>query len=220
MRPVLAPIAALLTLAWISPGGAADSPASPPVPAGAYTLDKAHASLTFRVDHLGFSNFTGRFGTFDAALTFDPARPQDASVKVTVDPKSLEVSNPPDGFLDQLRGPQWLDTVKFPAITFQSRKVAALGGNKLRIDGELDLHGAKQPVTLEATYNGGYAGHPMDPHARIGFSAHGTFKRSLFGIAYGVPEPGSRMGVSDEVEVIIEAEFNGPPLKGAAPANH
>lgn len=52
----------------------------------------------------------------------------------------------------------------------------------------------------------------MDPHARIGFSAHGSLKRSEFGIANGIPQPGSSMGVGDNVEVIIEAEFSGPPL--------
>jgi len=55
----------------------------------------------------------------------------------------------------------------------------------------------------------------MDPHARIGFSAHGTLKRSDFGIAFGIPQPGSTMGVSDAVEFSIEAEFSGPAWAGA-----
>jgi polyisoprenoid-binding protein YceI len=52
----------------------------------------------------------------------------------------------------------------------------------------------------------------MDPHARIGFSAHGTLKRSQFGMPFGIPAPGTTLGVSDAVEVIVEAEFSGPPL--------
>jgi len=63
-----------------------------------------------------------------------------------------------------------------------------------------------------ATYNGGYAVHPFEPNARVGFSAKGTLKRSDFGIAYGIPAPGTNMGVSDEVEITIESEFTGPPL--------
>lgn len=220
MKPILTTCAALLALTALSYGNAAADPSPPPVPAGAYTLDKAHASLTLRVDHVGFSKYTAQFARFDSQLQFDPQRPEAASVKVTIDPASLELTNPPDGFLDQLRGPQWLATAKFPTITFQSLKVTRTGANTLRIDGNLDLHGVRQPITLDATYNGGYAGHPMDPHARIGFSAHGTFKRSLFGIAYGIPAPGTTMGVSDAVEVIVEAEFSGPPLRTAAPANH
>jgi polyisoprenoid-binding protein YceI len=56
----------------------------------------------------------------------------------------------------------------------------------------------------------------MDPHARAGFSAHGTFKRSEFGIAFGVPAPGSQFGVGDEIEVTIETELSGPAYQGAA----
>jgi polyisoprenoid-binding protein YceI len=37
----------------------------------------------------------------------------------------------------------------------------------------------------------------MDPHARIGFSAHGSLKRSDFGMAFGVPAPG-KPDLSDE----------------------
>jgi polyisoprenoid-binding protein YceI len=55
----------------------------------------------------------------------------------------------------------------------------------------------------------------MDPNARVGFSASGVLKRSEFGIAYGIPAPGSNMGVSDEVEFTIEAEFTGPKMADA-----
>jgi polyisoprenoid-binding protein YceI len=68
---------------------------------------------------------------------------------------------------------------------------------------------------LATRFNGGYAGHPFDPAARIGFSAEGSFKRSDFGVSAGVPAAGSSFGVSDEVQVVIEAEFTGPPLKVA-----
>ena len=180
------------------------------VPAGAYTLDKAHASLIFRVDHLGFSHFTARFPEFDAKLQFDPAKPEQARVEVTVASGSLAIDNAPAGFLDDLRGPQWLDTGKFPQMSFRSTKVERSGTRGLRILGELQLHGVQRPVTLNASFNGGYAGHPMDPHARIGFSARGSFKRGDFGITAGIPAPGSTMGVGDEVEVIVEAEFSGP----------
>jgi polyisoprenoid-binding protein YceI len=183
-----------------------------PIPAGAYKLDKAHASLLFRVDHLGFSNYTGRFSKFDAQLQYDPAKPESSSVTVTVDPASLQVENPPEGFVATLIGEQWLDAAKFPQMTFKSKQVTRAGKDELRIDGDMTMHGVSQPVTLMAKFNGGYAGHPFDPNARIGFSAKGSLKRSAFGVAYGIPAPGTTMGVSDAVEVIVEAEFTGPPL--------
>lgn len=188
-------------------------PAIPDLPAGSYSLDKSHSSLLFRVDHLGFSRYTGRFSTFDAKLQLDPANPATASLEVTVDPKSLAVENPPAGFLDTLRGPEWLDGGQFPAITFKSTKVTPTGADTADVAGDFTLHGVTKPLVLKVKFNGGYKGHPMDPNARIGFSATGQLKRSDFGIAYGVPGPGSKMGVSDEVDIAIETEFTGPPLK-------
>ena len=193
------------------------APAPVNVPAGNYKLEKYHASLTFRVDHLGFSNYTGQFTRFDAELTFDPKDIGASTVKATIDPKSMTLVNPPAGFVTELLGSQWLDAKQFSQMTFTSTRVEALAANKARVTGDFALHGITKPVTLEATFNGGYAGHPMDPNARIGFSARGVLKRSDFGIGFGIPEPGSKMGVSDAVEFIIEAEFTGPPL--AAPAD-
>jgi polyisoprenoid-binding protein YceI len=201
------------TAATQSPAQAAAPAATPApidVPAGAYTLDKAHSSLVFRVNHLGFSNYTARFKSFDAQLQFDPRDLSASSVTVSVDPASLDVENPPEGFLDSLIGKDWLDTAQFPELTLRSTSIESTSPNAMKITGNLTLHGVTKPIVLDATFNGGYAGHPMDRHARIGFSAHGTFKRSEFGMGYGVPAPGTTMGVSDDVHVTIETEFSGP----------
>ncbi len=217
---------ALTPLLLVSVSGrAADKPAAQaevpaastaPVPAGAYSLDKAHGSLLFRVSHLSFSHYTARFSKFDAQLQFDPANPAASSLKVTIDPKSISADGAPEGFMATLAGPEWLDAAKYPEMTYRSTKVERTETNGLRINGQLTLHGVTKPVTLTGTYNGGYAGHPFDPHARIGFSAKGTLKRSEFGVAYGIPAPGTIMGVGDDVEIIVESEFTGPPLADAA----
>jgi len=207
-----------------APAAAASAPApaakpvAPDVPAGDYKLDPTHASLDFKVNHLGFSHYTARFTDFDAKLKFDPAHPEASSVEASIDPKSLTLPRPPAGFKDELIGKGWLETAQFPAITFRSTKVEVTGANTAKITGDLTLHGVTKPVVLETTFNGGYAGHAMDPHARIGFSAHGVIKRSDFGVVYGIPAPGTTMGVGDEVEVNIEAEFSGPPLATAPKA--
>jgi polyisoprenoid-binding protein YceI len=225
MRRIVTASALFALAAGISQSHAATSsaarasvpePAAAAVPAGAYTLDKAHASLIFRLDHLGFSNFTARFTRFDAQLQFDPANLAASRVTVTIDPRSIDSDNAPAGFMDQLRGTHWLEAAQFPEMTFRSTRIEVIAPNTMRIHGDLNLHGMTRPVVLNATFNGGYAGHPMDPHARIGFSAQGSLERSEYGIAYGVPAPGSHMGVGDKVNVVIEAEFSGPPLAAAA----
>jgi polyisoprenoid-binding protein YceI len=192
------------------------------VPAGSYTLDKQHASLIFRVNHLGFSNYTARFKRFDARLEFDPGSLVASKVVATVDADSLETDFPDPAKVDfnaELKGEQWLNVARFPEMKFESGQVDVTGENTVRIKGNLTLHGITRPIVLEARFNGGYAGHPMDPNARIGFSAQGTLKRSEFGMAYGIPAPGTTMGVGDEVSVVIEAEFTGPPWAGAQKAS-
>lgn len=184
-----------------------------PVPKGAYTVDKAHTSLIFRVSHVGFSMYTGRFTGLDVKLDFDPENIAASRVNVTIDPRSIEADNAPAGFLQTLAGKDWLDADRFPQMTFRSKSVESTGAKTFRIRGELTLHGVTRPLALDARYNGGYAGHPFDPHARIGFSAHGTLKRSEFGVSYGIPAPGTTMGVGDQVEIAIETELSGPPLE-------
>lgn len=190
---------------------------APDVPAGDYQLDKGHSSLIFRVSHLGFSNYTARFTRFDAKLRFDPRDLAATRLTATVDANSIETDypDPQYDFNADLKGEQWLDTAAFPEMTFRTKRVEDLGNQAMRVHGELTLRGVTHPVVLDATYNGGYAGHPMDPNARIGFSARGVLRRSDFGISGGIPAAGTNLGVGDQVSIIIETEFSGPALESA-----
>jgi polyisoprenoid-binding protein YceI len=202
----------------------ATPPAMPPMaapPAGQYKLDKSHASLQLRVSHLGFSTYTTRFSRFDAELTFDPNNIPASKVMATIDAASLELDAAPQICFDIVKGPNFLDVAKFSKIVFRSDKIRMTGAKSMEITGTLDLRGVTRPVVLTGTYNGGYPGMPkMDPQARIGFSAHGSFKRSDFGMTYGVPAPGTTMGVGDLINFSIEAEFSGPPLPTPAGESH
>lgn len=203
-----------------SPGPPAMAPMAAP-PAGAYKLDKAHASLILRASHMGFSTYTTRFSRFDADLRFDPRNLSASRVVTTIDASSFEMDAAPQMCIDIMKGPKMLDTAKFPQIVFKSEKIRITGEKSMEISGTLTLHGVTRPMVLVATYNGGYAGMPnMDPQARVGFSAHGSFKRSDFGITYGVPAPGTTVGVGDLIDFSIEAEFTGPPLAAPPAPTH
>src|SRR5246500_4047963 len=209
-----------LSLAAASTGSPAKAPVTAP-PAGVYKLDKAHASIVLRASHMGFSTYTTRFSRFDADLTFDPKDLPASKVVTTIDASSFEMDAAPQMCLDIMKGPQMLDTAKYPQIVFKSDSVRMTGVKSMEITGTLTLHGLTRPIVLTATYNGGYPGMPkMDPQARIGFSAHGSFNRSDFGIAYAVPAPGTTVGGGDLIDFSIEAEFNGPPLATPAAQTH
>ena len=206
----LATFATLAFAAYAPLAAALDNNAPAAVPKGAYEIDPLHTSLVFRVSHLGFSTYTGRFTKIDAKLDFDPSRLAAARVDVTIDPRSIQADNAPSGFLDSLAGKGWLDAEKFPAMSFRSTSVEVTGKNSFRLHGDLTVHGVTKPLVLDASYNGGYASHPYEPRARIGFSARGAFKRSDFGVNYGIPAPGTTFGIGDEVQVLLETEFSGP----------
>jgi polyisoprenoid-binding protein YceI len=217
-------VATVSLLCQVSRAAETTAPATPTPsapPAGAYKLDKSHASLVLRANHMGFSTYTTRFSRFDADLTLDPKNLPASKMTTTIDANSFEMDAAPQMCLDIMKGPQMLDTAKFPQIVFKSESVRMTGAKSMTISGILTLHGVTRPLVLMATYNGGYTGMPgMDPQARVGFSARGSFKRSDFGIAYGVPAPGTTMGVGDLVDFAIEAEFTGPPLATAPTDKH
>jgi polyisoprenoid-binding protein YceI len=193
---------------------------APDVPAGDYKLDPAHSTLIFRVNHLGFSKYTARFRRFDAQLRFDPRNLSATQLTATVDPRSIETdfADPKYDFNAELAGPKWLDAAKYPDIGLRTTRVEDLGNQVMRVHAELTMRGVTRPIVLDATYNGGYAGHPMDPHARVGFSAQGVLRRSEFGIADGIPAAGTNLGVGDQVAIAIETEFNGPAVAVTNPA--
>ena len=85
---------------------------------GNYTLDPDHATLLFKINHLGFSSFIGRFNDFDAALDFDPENIGNSTLEVIVDAASIDVNNPE--FAEELRGASWFNTEAFPQAVFRT----------------------------------------------------------------------------------------------------
>jgi polyisoprenoid-binding protein YceI len=83
-------------------------------PAGEYHLEKSHASLVMRVNHMGFSTYTTRFSRFDADLSFDPKHIDASKVSATIDADSFEMDGAPSMCLNIMKGDQMLDTKKFP----------------------------------------------------------------------------------------------------------
>jgi polyisoprenoid-binding protein YceI len=177
------------------------------VPAGVYKLDPTHASLTWKVSHLGLSNYTARFTKMSADLTFDPAKPESSAIKVSVDPKSIRTDYP---FADKKdfdknlsMGEEWFNAGQHPEITFTSTKVAMTGAKTAKVSGDLTLLGVTKPVVLDVTLNNALKEQPFAKKPALGFSGTTRIKRSEFGMSKFVPI------IGDDVQIIIEAEFLG-----------
>jgi polyisoprenoid-binding protein YceI len=168
------------------------------VPAGDYTLDPSHASILFKIDHLGYSTYVGRFERFEASLTGDPASPESAQVTATVDMTSLNIANP--DFAAELMGPDWLDAEGFPQASFKTYGLKIVGENEADISGDLTLKGKTQAVILRARLNGS-AYDRLRGADVVGFSATLPISRSAFGVDKYAGL------ITDEVLLEIEAEF-------------
>lgn len=175
-----------------------DTTAPSELPEGAYRLDPDHATVLFKIDHLGFSRLVGRFDRFDATLDLDPERPEAASLSARIEVASIDLNLP--AFEEELRGPGWLDVGRFPEARFESRAIEITGERTGRITGDLTLHGITRPVTLEVTFNGG-GSNLLTGRYTLGFAASGTVSRTAFDLGAYAP------AIGDDVILEIHAEF-------------
>jgi polyisoprenoid-binding protein YceI len=206
--------AVALSLTLALPAAAQEKPIEErPAPAGTYRSEMSHTRVIFSVSHLGFSNFLALFRDVEATVEFNPDAPETMSVTARVGLASVETFYPGTDidFNAEVAGPNFLNaTPEQPDATFTSTSVVLTGEKTADVTGELTLNGVTKPVTLAVIFNGGYAGHPLDSGARIGFSATGSFKRTDFGLDFFVLQPGSNLGIGDEVKLIIEMELVNP----------
>lgn len=163
----------------------------------AYRIDPNHTQVHATYLHAGFSNIAIRFNTVEGEFLFDAAKPVNSSLNVKVPMSSLDTGV---AKLDtHLSGPDFFDVAQFPEATFKSSKVTAVGKNKLKLLGDLTIHGVTKPVSFDVTING-IAPHPMMKSASAGFDAVTKIKRSEFGVGNYVPM------VGDEITLHITME--------------
>jgi polyisoprenoid-binding protein YceI len=171
---------------------------SAPLHAADYVIDDkgAHASINFRIKHLGFSWLTGRFDTFTGNFAFDDKAPDKSAVKVEIDTTSVNSNHAERD--KHLRSADFLDVAKFPKASFVSKSVTPKAGGKATIVGDLTLHGVTKEVAIEAETIGGGA----DPWGgfRQGFSGVTTLKLADFAISKDLGP------ASKEVELTLNVE--------------
>lgn len=199
--------ALLLVVAALTAGPArAAEPVLRNATAGTYVLEKEHASLTWRVRHMGMSNYTARFKRFDATIELDPQNLSRSSVQASVDLGSIETDFVPANGRDfnaELKSEPFFNVKTYPQAVFRSTRVTPQGPNSMAVEGMLTLLGVSRPLTLQATLNGAMTSHPFAKVPALGFSITGQVPR----LAFGLNPPPIRQGVAELVDIAIEAEF-------------
>jgi len=165
-------------------------------PDGAYSIDNSHTEVMFKVNHLGISNFYGRFNKVSGKVVVDSASPAESLITLTIDAASVDTNDA--GRDKHLKSADFFNTEEFATIGFESEKVTATGEKTLDVEGTLEMHGVKKAVTAKVERTG--FGTVGQFGTRIGYEARFIVKRSDFGMNY---MPGL---LGDEVEILVSLE--------------
>ncbi len=178
------------------------------VPAGTWEFDPAHTGVHFKVRHLMVSHVRGDFETVSGKIVYDERDISGSSAKITIDAASINTRVAKRDA--HLKSPDFLDVAKYPTIVFRSKKVEKAGDGKLRMTGDLTIHGVTKEVVL--VIEG-----PTPPikdlegKTRVGGTATATINRKDFGLTWNMAIETGGVVVGDEVEITIDIEI----VKGA-----
>jgi polyisoprenoid-binding protein YceI len=172
-------------------------------PSGAQTttwqIDPAHANAQFTVRHLSISNVSGQFNKISGTVQLDAKDVTKSVVNATIDVSSIDTRDSHRD--DDLKSDGFFDVAKYPTMTFVSTKIEAAGPGKLKMTGNLTMHGVTKVVTFDVD---GPSDAITDPwkNQRRGASATTTINRRDFGI-----EKYPAAAIGDEVKITLDLEF-------------
>jgi polyisoprenoid-binding protein YceI len=163
-----------------------------------YTLEPDYTQGVFRWNHLGFSSPAAQFAQGQGTLEYDQSDPSHASVEVTIPLSTLNTGVP--ALDDDFRSTDFFDTPRFPTARFKSTRVVKdTAMNRLKVTGDLTVHGVTKAVILEVTVVK-VGINPRTSLPTVGFDATTTLKRSDFGLGRYVPQ------VSDEIQLHLTSQ--------------
>lgn len=174
-------------------------------PAGAATweIDRAHSAVQFSVRHMMISNVRGEFGKLTGKARSDENDLTRSTIEATIDAASIDTREAKRDA--HLRSPDFLDTDKYPTITFRSKRIDAAGQGRWKVIGDLTLHGVTREITLDVE---GPTPERKDPGGKLRAAAHATasLDRKDFGINYNKALDGGGVLVGNEIAVTIDVE--------------
>jgi polyisoprenoid-binding protein YceI len=163
-----------------------------------YVIDTkgAHASIKFRVQHLGYSWLYGRFNEFSGNFTYDEKAPEKSAIEVTIKTASVDSNHAERD--KHLRSDDFLHVDKYPEAKFVSTSYSQAEDGTGVLKGNLTLNGVTKPVQIDVEFIG--AGQDPWGGYRAGFEGTTSFAMADFGI---VKDLGPK---SKDVELILSVE--------------
>lgn len=172
-----------------------------------WKIDPAHSSAQFAVRHLAISTIRGAFTKVSGTVQLDDQDVTKSSVDVTIDADSVD-TRVPDRDKD-LRSERFFDVAKYPTITFKSKKVEEAGPGKLKVTGDLTIHGTTKEVVLDVD---GPTPAVKDPWGNQRAAANATTKinRQEYGVKFNAKMDTGGLVVGDDVAITIDVEMFKP----------
>jgi polyisoprenoid-binding protein YceI len=176
-------------------------------------LDPNHSSAQFSVRHLGISTIRGTFNK-TGGVVVDSADLSKASVNVTIDASSVDTRVEMRD--KDLRSDHFFDVAKYPNITFQSKRVEAAGSGKLKVTGDLTIHGVTKEIVLDVD---GPTPPMKDPRgtSHRGLSATASLSRADYGMTFDAPMVGDQIAIQIDAELVDKAPGAPRPAAGTPP---
>jgi len=172
--------------------------------ASTWQLDPNHSSAQFAVRHLGLSTVRGAFTKVNGAIQFDDKDITKSSVDVTIDAASVDTRV--DGRDKDLRSDHFFEVAKYPTLTFKSTKVEQVEVGKLKVTGDLTIHGVTKQVVLDVE---GPTAAVKDPwgNQRAAASATTKINRQDFGVKWNAKMDNGGWVLGDDVAITIDVEM-------------
>lgn len=167
---------------------------------GNWKSDPNHSKLAFSTTHLGISDVSGLFNSFDARIASGRADFSDAVFELTVEVGSINTQVEMRD--NHLRSEDFFHVEKFPTISYKSTSITKTGPDRYKLVGNLTLHGVTREVAMDLWYRGTIE-NPQSRETTSGFQLTGSLKRSDFGVGEKFPAP----MISDEVRITADGEF-------------
>jgi polyisoprenoid-binding protein YceI len=150
------------------------------------------------------SNVKGTFDKHTGTVEINDKDITKSKVEVSIDTNSINTNVQKRD--EHLRSADFFNVAKFPAMTFVSKKVAKAGKDKLKVTGDLTLHGVTREVVLDVE---GPSKESKDPWGNIRKGATATTKinRKDFGLVWNKALETGGVAVGDEILITLEIEM-------------
>jgi polyisoprenoid-binding protein YceI len=169
----------------------------------AWTLDKAHSEVRFRVRHLAISSVTGFFRDFDASVTMTPDDLSTLSASANARIQSIDTGNTDRD--DHLRSPDFFDAERFPEMSFESTGVSDVNGDTFTLNGRLTIRDVTRNVSFDGTLIGTAVGPKGKQRAAI--AAETVINRKDFGLTWNKLTEAGGVIVGDDVTIELDVQL-------------